>query len=176
GGGGGGGLRGGGVREGRGGRGGAPEGTVQDDDGVRGQGGGGGHVPPGARHRRPLGTRREKACRGRYQSGGDVGPRRDVCGRVIRDRRAQRVHSLQVCRDELAIVQLLLEDHPDHAGEERGILAPADLEMQGGAARQLGPPRVDRDDLHPAAARVAQVLEGVGVRRPAVARERGNAG
>ena len=154
----------------------APAQAVQHHDEVLGHVRARRHVDAGARHRGATRTGREEPRRGCHQGRRNLGARRDVLGRVVGDRRAQRVHPVQVRRDERTVVEAFLQDHPDHAGEQRRILAGTHLQMEVGAARQLRPARIDRDDLHPAPPRVAQVLEGVGVRRTAVAGEGGDAG
>ena len=92
----------------------------------------------------PRGPAAKSARRRDHQRGRHAGARRDVLRRVVRDRRAQRVHALDVRGDERAVVEPLLEDHPHHAGEQRRILAGPHLQVHVGAARQLGAARVDR--------------------------------
>ena len=82
-------------------------------------------------------------------------------GREVAHRVPQRLESIRVLLAEVAVVQALGEDHPQHATEERGILAGLDLEMQVRASRQLRVSRVDADHLEPAAPRVSQPLEGI---------------
>ncbi len=45
------------------------------------------------------------------------------------------------------ILQAFLEDDPDHPGEQRGVLAGGDLEMDVGKRRHLGPSGIDHDQL-----------------------------
>ena len=134
------------------------------------------HVDAGAGHRGAAPAGGEEPRRTFHQRRGNGGALLDVVGRVVGHRGAERVEPGDVGGDEVAVVEALGEDHAHHAGEQRGILARLHLEVDVGAACQLGAARIDGDDAEPAAAGVAQVLEGVGVWRAAVAREGGDAG
>ena len=149
--------------------------TVQHDDQVLGHVRARGHVDPGAGHRRAARARREEPRGGHHVGRGDARPRFDVPRRVVGDRGAESVHAVHVRGDEGAVVEPLVEDHTHHAREQGRILARAHLEVQVGRARELRPAWVDHDDLHAAATSVAQVLEGVRVGGPALAREGGHA-
>src|SRR5262249_50913741 len=106
----------------------------------------------------------------------NAGPPLDVVEREGRDRLAERLDALHVRGDERPVVQTLRQDDAHHAGEQRRVLPRFHLEMDVGDAGELGAARIDGDDVRPALAGLAQMAEAVGVGRPALARERRDAG
>ena len=67
--------------------------------------------------------------------------------------------------DEGTVVQLLGDDQPDHAREQRGVLARLHRQVDGGMLRGLGAARVDHDHVEPPLHLVAQGDERVGTRQ-----------
>ena len=84
--------------------------------------------------------------------------------RERRDRPAQALEPSGMPGDEGPIVQALLEDHPDEAGENGGVFARHRLQMDMRALRRLGAAGIDDDQLHALAHGILQPPARVVVR------------
>jgi hypothetical protein len=69
------------------------------------------HVDARARHRRPRAAAAKSRAAASMRWAGTPGPGLDVRRRELRDRRPERVEPRDVRRDEVAVVELLVEDH-----------------------------------------------------------------
>ena len=123
------------------------------------------HVRTGAGDRRAAWPAREPPGRGGDRIGSDPGAALDVVERERLDRGAQLLEPRTVLGDEGAVVQLLGDDQPHHAREQRGVLARLHREVDGGVLRGLGAPRVDHDHVEPPLHLGAQGDERVGARQ-----------
>ena len=107
------------------------------------------HVRTGAGDRRAAWPAREPPGRGGDGIRSDAGAALDVVERERLDRGAQLLEARAVLGDEGTVVQLLGDDQPDHAREQRGVLARLHRQVDGGVLRGLGAPRVDHDHVEP---------------------------
>ena len=100
-----------------------------------------GPVPGAGRAPRPGG---EHPGRGHDVVGVELAPLGHDVEREAVDRRGELVELAHPPLAELVVVEALVEDDPDHPGEQRRVLAGADLQVDVGERRELGAPRVDR--------------------------------
>ena len=68
---------------------------------------------------------------------------------------------------ELVVLEAFVEDDADHAGEQRRVLARADLQVDVGERREFGAARIDHDQLHAVGLAAAHHHEWVGALQPA---------
>ncbi len=110
----------------------------------------------------PRWARCEHARGGQDVVGVELGALGDEVEGEPRHRSIEFGHLVDPPLAELVVLQPLVEHDLDHAGEQRRVLARADLEMDVGEARQLGAARVDDDQLHALGLAAAHHRERIG--------------
>ena len=119
------------------------------------------HVGSGAGDRRAPRAAGEAAGGGGHVGGRD--PR--SAGHVVEgerlDRGAQLLEPRRVRGDEVAVVQLLVEDQPHHPRQQRRILAWLHRQVHRRVVGGLRAPRVDHDDVEPPLHVLPEVRERV---------------
>ena len=68
--------------------------------------------------------------------------------RIIFDNIDERAKSIGVLRDKLAIDQILIEQHVQHAVEQSDVASRANRQMQVGEVGGFGAPRIDANNHH----------------------------
>ena len=127
----------------------------------------GSHVRPGAAGGRSPGAVGEHPGRQHDVVPVDAGLRCDVVEVEGADRGMQLVEAPHPASAELGVVAALVEDDAQQAGEQRRVLARADLEEQVGRGGHLGAARIDHDQLPAPLLGLADRDDRVDRRRPA---------